>query len=333
MNRMHTAFFTALSLSVTASPLSAAAPAAPTVDVRVNKLEKEMRAVQRKVFPGASPEYFDPEIVPAEQNTPQAGQPATTPVADLGRRVDALERSLAQLTGQVEQSLYRMRQLEDQLSRFKGDSEFRLNTLEGKGAALPVVSVPVAAPIAKPAATTATPPTKTAAVAAAKPATTAATPASVPAAKPTAAAVAAVAPPATAIAASEDPAEAGYKAGYELWVAKKYPEAAAALNAMAAKYPKHKRASYARNLAGRAYLDNGQYNEAIRALFENTKFEDGERAPHSYYYMGQALMQRKPALPEKACQAYDVLVAKYPDKITGSLAELVTKGRADAKCR
>ena len=102
---------------------------------------------------------------------------------------------------------------------------------------------------------------------------------------------------------------------------------------MATKYPKNKYASYARNLAGRAYLDNGQYNEAIREFFDNTKDEAGERAPHSYVYMAQALMKRKPPLPEKACQAYEVLAAKYPDKITGGLADLVAKGKADAKCQ
>ena len=134
-------------------------------------------------------------------------------------------------------------------------------------------------------------------------------------------------------AASADPGYDAYMAGYKLWEAKKYPEAVAALKAMYAKYPKHKYASYARNLAGRAYLDNGQYNEAIREFFENTKIEDGDRAPHSYVFMAQALMKRKPPLFDKACQAYEVLQAKYPDKVTGALAEMVAKGKADAKCK
>jgi hypothetical protein len=49
--------------------------------------------------------------------------------------------------------------------------------------------------------------------------------------------------------------------------------------------------------------------------------------------MAQALMKRKPALPEKACQAYEVLQAKYPDKVTGPLAALVSQGKAEAKCQ
>jgi TolA-binding protein len=198
----------------------------------------------------------------------------------------------------------------------KGDTEFRLNALEGG-------TRPVNAP--PPAAGSATLPYVV------PPATKgAATPPPAAAPKPAAATPA----PATdaAAAPSGDPGKGAYMAGYELWMQKKYPEAVAALKAMATKYPKNKYASYARNLAGRAYLDNGQYNEAIREFFDNTKDEAGERAPHSYVYMAQALMKMKPPRPDKACEAYDVLLAKYPDKVTGGLADLVTKGKADAKC-
>ena len=45
------------------APASAQQPA-PALDGRVGKLEKEMRAVQRKVFPGANPQFFEPEITP-----------------------------------------------------------------------------------------------------------------------------------------------------------------------------------------------------------------------------------------------------------------------------
>ena len=272
------------------------------VDKRVDKLEKEMKAVQRKVFPGGAQQYFEPEIKPQIAPSMPAGSPVDTPVTDLTRRVDALEKALAELTGQVEQNSFNLRKLEDQFSKMKGDAEFRLNALEGKGppasaAGTGGANLPYIVP---------------------------------PAAKPPAATEA---PASTSTAPSGDAGKDGYMAGYDLWSQKKYPEAIAALKAMYTKYPKHKYASYARNLAGRAYLDNGQYNEAIREFFENTKIEDGERAPHSYVFMAQALMKRKPPLFDKACQAYDVLMAKYPDKVTGPLAEMVAKGKADAKCK
>ena len=48
--------------------IAVAAPAAlaqdATVAKRVDKLEKEMRAVQRQVFPGGAPAFFEGEIAP-----------------------------------------------------------------------------------------------------------------------------------------------------------------------------------------------------------------------------------------------------------------------------
>ena len=85
------------------------------VDKRVERLEKEMRAVQRKVFPGGSSRFFEPDIA---QETETANAPATTTsaVSDLITRVDALERSLANLTNQVERNGFRMKQIEDKLA-------------------------------------------------------------------------------------------------------------------------------------------------------------------------------------------------------------------------
>lgn len=308
---MKKAIFALLLLSATAVP--AIAQQALPVDKRVDKLEKEMKAVQRKVFPGGAQQYFEPEIKPQVAPPTPAGSPADGLVTDLTRRVDTLEKALAALTGQVEQNSYNLRKLEDQFAKMKGDAEFRLNALEGKGppaaaGAQAGATVPYVVP----------PAPKGVTGGAAAPAPTMAAPAATPPAP---------------VAASGDAGKDAYMAGYALWEQKKYPEAIAALKAMYAKYPKHKYASYARNLAGRAYLDAGQYNEAIREFFENTKIEDGERAPHSYVFMAQALMKRKPPLFDKACQAYEVLQAKYPDKVTGPLAEMVAKGKADAKCK
>ncbi|WP_426181941.1 tetratricopeptide repeat protein [Rhizorhabdus sp. FW153] len=300
----------ALLLVSAAAPLSA--QQSMPVEKRVDKLEKEMKAVQRKVFPGGAQTYFEPEIKPQAAAPAPAGSPADAPVIDLTRRVDALEKALAALTGQVEQNSYNLRKLEDQFAKMKGDAEFRLNTLEGKtpaapGAAAPGASLPyVVPPAPKPGAATA----------------------------PAVTAPAATTPAPAATPPSGNPGKDAYMVGYDLWMAKKYPEAIAALKAMYAKYPKDKYASYARNLAGRAYLDNGQYNEAIREFFENTKVEEGERAPHSYVFMAEALMKRKPPLFDKACQAYEVMSAKYPEQVaSGPLAQMVAKGRADAKCK
>jgi TolA-binding protein len=185
-------------------------------------------------------------------------------------------------------------------------------------------------------------PTSTAAVetpvklAAAAPAKTEAAPkAVIPAktttpAKPTAArtnAVAAIERPATG-----DAFEDGYSYGYRLWEGKFYPEAQVQLQDTVSKYPKHKRASYARNLLVRAWLDDGKPATAVKIFYDNYKNDPkGDRAPESLYFLGDALTDLGKA-PE-ACEAYGQLASAYPSEATGRLASRLADGRKKAKCK
>jgi len=298
---MRLALIAALFLVGTTAVPATAQQANPALGSRVEKLEKEMRAVQRKVFPGANPQYFEPEIAPPAAPAP-GGNPATSPVAELGQRVDALEKELSRLTGQIEQNSFKLRQLEDAMAKFKGDAEFRLNSLEG--------GAPAGAALTAPPAASPSP---------ARPA---------PAPTPVAAVPTPAAPPAVA---TGDPAEDAYLAGYRLWEAKRYAEAQATLKQVVAKYPKHRRASYAQNLLGRAYLDEGKPASAAEAFLASyQKMPKGERAPDSLYYLGQALVQLKK--PAEACKVYDELQDVYGATLTDGLKTRVAKGRADAKC-
>ena len=313
---MRLAMIAALFLSGAAALPAAAQQANPALGGRVDRLEKEMRAVQRKVFPGANPQYFEPEIAPAAPSAAPAGTPATSPLADLSARVDTLEQELSRMTGQVEQNSFKLRQLEDMLNKFKGDAEFRLNTLEGHpqtAAPAPGPGASIAPPVSAPGPAGAPfPPPRPAPPVAAAP-----TPAPAPAPAP--------------VATTGDPAEDAYMAGYRLWEAKKYAEAAATLKAVVAKYPNHKRASYAQNLIGRAYLDDGKPAMAAEAFYANyQKMPRGDRAPDSLYYLGQSLMQLKK--PAEACKVYEELQDVYGAKITEPLKSRVAEGKAAAKC-
>lgn len=83
------------------------------IDGRVGKLEKEMRAVQRQVFPNGAGKFVEPEI--PSQTAPAPTTSSTSATADLTARVDALEAQLATLTGQVELQGNGMRGLEGRL--------------------------------------------------------------------------------------------------------------------------------------------------------------------------------------------------------------------------
>ena len=133
------------------------------VDKRVGKLESEMRAVQRKVFPGADPKFFEPEIAaPVAAPPATIGTPASAPLTDLSNRVGELESQLRTLTGQVEADQFKLRQLEEAQTKQRADVEFRLNALE-TGSRPPVAPAPTAA----------LPPAKSPAAIAPKPAATA----------------------------------------------------------------------------------------------------------------------------------------------------------------
>jgi len=305
---------------------TAATPALAQEEVltrRVDKLEREVRAVQRKVFPGGTGQTIEPEIGAAPTPTPAAGNPATAPLADLSARVDALESQLATLTGQGEQNAYKLRQLEEALGKLKTDTDTRLKAIEGPA---PAASTDDSGEVA-PTAPSSTAPPSTASQATPKPAPTPTAAASPAAGTARKAAVAEIAKP-----SSDDAGENEYTYGYRLWEAKFYPEAQVQLKATANKYGTHKRISFTRNLLGRAYLDDGKPALAATEFYQNyQKNPKGERAPDSLYYLGVALTKLKKLAD--ACKVYDEFSDVYGATASASLKTQVAKGRTEAKCK
>lgn len=301
------------------------------IEGRVDRLEGEMRAVQRKVFPGGSGgQYIQPDNRPADPEAILGGSP-TSPVADLTARVDSLENQLRTLTAQTETNQHRLQGIDS-----------RLKTLEANAAAAAAAAAPAAAPTdegggfdrpvpapARPAPDRAsdrpvTPPR-------AAPPKASVTPPPVVSTKDPARAqqVAAVERPDTG-----DLAEDTYLYGYRLWAAKLYPEAEAQFTTVIAKFPTHKRASYAQNLLGRSYLDDGQPSRASLAFYDNyKKWPDGDRAPESLFFLAQALVKLdKPAA--QVCKVYTELQRSYGAKVEADarMKAGVAKGRAASNC-
>ncbi|MCJ2185159.1 hypothetical protein MTR62_21070, partial [Novosphingobium sp. 1949] len=101
-------------LAGTAAPVFAQ----DNTDARLRKVESEVRALQRKVFPGGDGTFFEPQITPpAAGATPAPVQtPTSTPLTDLLTRMDAVETQMARLTAQVEQNSNRLSELEARVS-------------------------------------------------------------------------------------------------------------------------------------------------------------------------------------------------------------------------
>lgn len=291
------------------------AQAQSNVEGRVGKLESEMRAVQRKVFPGGAGGYLQPQVEAPTTTEAQSGAPATSAVADLSSRVSSLESQLATLTGQVEQATYRSRQVQEAFDAYRRETDARLKALEASPASGAVKAVDRTA--GEEEATDARP-------AAIRPAATSRAPA----------ADAGRAERLTAIAKpdSGDATEDAYLYGYRLWAAKLYPEAQAQLKKAAGAGPTAKRYSFAQNLLGRAYLDDGKPSLASMAFYDNyKKAPDGERAPESLYYLAQSLTRlNKPA---DACKVYDELGDVYANKLGAKMKADIASGRAVARCK
>lgn len=314
MKKRHIGF-----LGAAAMALSAAAPAwaqQAGLDKRVERLEKEMRAVQRSVFPGGSPTFFEGEIAPDNVTGERARSAA--PVIDLTARVDALETQLQTLTGQSEQNAFQLRELEKQFAAFKAEMDKRF--ADPAATATPAALAP--APAAKPPAITST-------VAAAAPAKK---PAETPAAKPASPDAARLAlVKKVEIPSTGNETKDAYDYGYRLWDAKLYPEAQAQLKQVVEKWPKSSTASYAQNLLGRAYLDEGKPSLAAVAFYNNYKDRpSGARAPHSLMYMGVAL--DKLGRKADACKAFRELEEVYGDKAPQDVRTDAAAAKAKAGC-
>ena len=295
---------------------------------RVDRLEREMRAVQRKVFPGGAGQTLEPQIVAPDTRADAPGTPAGGGLADVNARVSALETSVASVTGQIEQATNRVRQLEQAFDAYKRSTDARLRALEESATrASPATAAggdatgDTAAADDRPTRPVVSRPTP----AATRPAVT--TPRTPAAAPERVAAIDGIEKPATG-----DVAEDGYTYGYRLWSAKLYPEAIAALKPVADKYPKHRRASFAQNLIGRSYLDDGKPSLASLAFYDSyKKWPEGERAPDSLFYLAKSLERLKKPSAD-VCKVYGELTDVYGTKLSSTMKADVEKSRVAQKC-
>ena len=248
-------FCTLLSLialaTLSISP-AAAQKRQPTPEQRIDRLEKQVRQVQKQVFPKGQPADTAGFV-----DDPAATQDAVNSVAT---RTEAVERQLSEIVRQAEENGNRVAVMEAELARLRADQDRRLRALENSGGPAAADSNDDAAEVVD------------------------APPASKPKVETPNTDIAAT--------TSTDPAETAYDKGFQLWNSGKYDAAITSLTAMAKKYPDHRRVSWAHNLAGRAMLDKGQPRAAAEVLLANYRRDPkGERAQDSLFYLGQSLVK------------------------------------------
>lgn len=267
----------------------------PTPEQRIDRLEKQVRQVQKQVFPKGQP-----ADTAGFSDEPAATQDA---VNNLNNRLDAVEKQLADVLRQSEENGNRVAVMETELARLRADQDRRLRALETAPATEATDS-------AAPDEQLEGPP---------------------PAPKPKIESKADLKPAAVSTGTAESDAEAAYDQGYQLWNSGKYDAAITSLRAMAKKYPDSRRVSWANNLIGRSLLDKGQPRAAAEALLANYRSNPkGERAQDSLFYLGQALM--KLGQPSQACKAYAELEDVYASQIRAPLKAALPGAKSEAKC-
>ena len=272
----------------------------PTPEQRIDRLERQVRQVQRQVFPKGQPAE-----TAGFSDEPAATQDAVT---GLNGRIDAVERQLADILRQSEENGNRVAQMEAEVARLRADQDRRLRALEtapepieGGGDQTEQSDQAEQSEVAPP------PPRPKIERAQAKPA-------------------------AISTGNVDADAEAAYDAGYQLWTAGKYDAAIKSLQAMAKKYPDHRRVSWAHNLVGRAMLDKGEARAAAEVLLSNYRRDkDGDRAQDSLFYLGQAVM--KLGQPGQACKAYSELETVYAGNLRAPLKAALPGAKAEARCK
>jgi TolA-binding protein len=283
----------ALLMSGTAAPALAQGA---DMDRRIDVIEREVRALQRQVFPGGNEDFFEPEIRPGEDDN-VIGSPTAPPITALTDRINSLEQQLATLTGQVEENSFELRRLSAALEAMQtGDT--------------PALEVDT--------------PTDTEIVTAGAEDGDASEISEEPAEEPVDQATAEAPLP-------DDPGEASYVRGYRMWRDGQYEEARTQLRNTVDSYPGHRFESFARNLLGRAYLDDDKPANATEIFVRNyQELPNGERAADSLFFLGVALTQLN--YNDRACLAFDELTEVYGEDLRSTIREQVPAAREAADC-
>jgi len=257
---------------------SQAAPADRTLAKRLQIIEKQLKAVQRKVFtPGSRFRAATPDS--AASSLPDTGGNMGGnmggSLADIEARLSQMETQLRQITGRVEEGNYQMGRLKQQMETMTRDYEFRIAALEKSR---------TASSLAPKADITAKPTVRN---------------------KPKA-------EKADILPAGTEQQQYSY--AQKLVTKGQYARAEVALSAFLTRYPKARLAGNAQYWLGQTYYVRKMYTRATRAFLEGyNNYPESPKAPAFLLKIGMSLF----AMGEKndACDAYRELASRFPTSL------------------
>ncbi len=117
----------AVAASLALSPVVASAQQSVTdpnaLYDRLIRLERDLQDVQRTVYQGGG----------ANAGAAAGADMEASQAARLSLRLDQIEQGMRELRGQVEETQFQIRQVNQKVENFMGDTDFRLRELEGTG--------------------------------------------------------------------------------------------------------------------------------------------------------------------------------------------------------
>lgn len=266
--------------------LAAAPAAAQSTGDRLERIEREIGALQRYVYSGGGGAGGGGGADPAYRERVEV-------------RLNSLEGEVRDLTGRVEELNHSVRRLQDRLDKLVQDVDFRLTAMEraAQGGGAPGGGAP-GAPAPSPAPSPA-------------PRTSATEP---PAATPRTGGAPSSAPsePSRTAALPTGSAMELYDHARQLLSQTRYDEAEAAFREFLQRYPNNALTENARYWLGETYYVRKRYDDAAAAFLEGyQKHPKGSKAADNLLKLGLSLsaLQKGP----EACVALEKLVREYPN--------------------
>ncbi|MEM9233111.1 MAG: tetratricopeptide repeat protein [Pseudomonadota bacterium] len=282
----------------TAVPAAAQVRAAPVgaqadrTEERLVRIENQLRDMQGVLYSVEGPQrpLGGTQSFPSGATLPGVGPNE----ADLSLRVMEMERTIAELTGRVEELAFRVQRQQEIIERLEGmgSPEFGApNTLPG----IDGVQNPDLSTTGGPVDLLGT------------------TPAEQPG----------------AVTLPDDPDRA-YDEAMQAVLAADYETAEQRLEAYIGKFPEAPQTPEAKFTLGEIYLATGANGEAARVFLDHvSSYKDDPRSPEAYLKLGVAFTRLN--RPEEACRVFNAGVKKFP-QMEARLATRYSEERASASC-
>lgn len=264
---------------------------------KIDRLERQLRAVQRKVFPDGQ---LAQEL--AEEPGSDSVGSARALLADMEVRIARIEAQMRRLTGQVEELQHGQEQMARQFENFQGDVELRFSDLTGgEGAAGPGrVSSPGAEAARSQLITTESPGEAEAVLEGRAPEVATALPAGTP--------------------------EQQYEYARGRLTRSDFGGAEAAFKAFVERYPKHQLAGNAQYWLGETYYVQKDYARAAAAFLAGYQnYGKGPKAVDSLVKLGMSL--RGLGKNREACDIYYEVETSYPNARPAILRTVASEKR------